>query len=167
MDYKKSLYQLFPVFMLVWSSYYFSQANKPTTQEIDRQISLTNQLYLQGKTDNFLANSKKIISPSTQLKYNKGMSYGYYFLAAYYYDNAEFRESIHHAKKAQEYKDYLSHDLTHSARISTLLGGNYLLLELYTLSSKNYNKALATLASKSKKNTTDSLTESTAYSNLS
>ena len=41
------------------------------------------------------------------------------------------------------------------------------MLELYTLSSKNYNKSLEILRTKAKKNTTDSLTESSNYSNLS
>ena len=141
-----------------------AQENHP---EIDRLIDKTNQLYMNGKTSQVLASSKKIIKKSDSLNYEKGLSHGYYFLATYYYDNAKFRESIDYAKKANSYTSYLNKDKTHSAKISSLLGGNYLLLELYTFSSKNYRNALQILKNKSKKNITDSLTEGMIYSNLS
>jgi len=141
-----------------------AQENHP---EIDRLIDKTNQLYMNGKTSQVLASSKKIIKKSDSLNYEKGLSHGYYFLATYYYDNAKFRESISYAKKANSYTSYLNKDKTHSAKISSLLGGNYLLLELYTFSSKNYRNALQILKNKSKKTITDSLTEGMIYSNLS
>ncbi|AYN00788.1 tetratricopeptide repeat protein [Chryseobacterium sp. 3008163] len=164
MDFKRSLIKIFLPTLLLWSISLFSQNG---SQKIDELIENANQLYLDGRTDAVLNISKKIITESENLKYDKGLSYGYYYLASYYYDNAEFMESIHHAKKAQKYGKYLAKDKTQSARISALLGGNYLLLDLYTLSSKNYRKALSILDSKKKKNTTDSLTQSTVYSNLS
>ncbi|MBD8083090.1 tetratricopeptide repeat protein [Chryseobacterium caseinilyticum] len=166
MDYKKSFHNIFYIFLFLWSGFLFSQKNEKQNH-IDRLINTTNQLYLDGKTENFLATSKEIISLSESMKYEKGIAYGYYYLSAYYYDIAEFRESIHQVKKAQEFKDYLAKDKTLAARISAMLGGNYLLLELYTLSSKNYRNALRVLAGKSGKNTIDSLTESSAYSNMS
>ena len=148
---------------ILWSTFLFSQ----TTKEIDHLISTTNQLYIEGKTAPFISNSKKIITYSEKLQYDKGLSYGYYNLSSYFYDNAKFRQSVNYAKKANQFTQYLDTDKTQASRIYALLGGNYLLLELYTLSSKNYNKSLEILRTKAKKNTTDSLTESSNYSNLS
>lgn len=164
MDFKRSLIKILLPILLLSSISLFSQNN---TQKIDELIDNANQMYLDGNTDAVLNISKKLITESENLKYDKGLSYGYYYLASYYYDNAEFKESIYHAKKAQKYGKYLTKDKTQSARISALLGGNYLLLDLYTLSSKNYKKTLNILDSKKKKNTNDSLTQSAAYSNLS
>lgn len=141
-----------------------AQENHP---EIERLIDKTNQLYMNGKTSQVFLSSKKIIKKSDSLNYEKGLSHGYYYLATYYYDNAKFRESIDYAKKANSYTSYLNKDKTHSAKISSLLGGNYLLLELYTFSSKNYRNALQILKNKSKKTITDSLTEGMIYSNMS
>lgn len=153
------------LFVFIFLSILLSaQKNDP---EIDQLISKTNQLYMDGKTSQVFSSSKKIIKISDSLNYEKGLSQGYYYLATYYYDNAKFRESINYAKKANSYTLYLNKDKTHSAKISSLLGGNYLLLELYTFSSKNYRNALQILKSKSKKNIADSLTEGMIYSNLS
>jgi hypothetical protein len=166
MGFKKSLQYLLLPMLLLWSVKFHAQ-NIVTPQKIDQLIATTNQLYLDGKTDAVFKFSKQIIDESESLKYDKGLSYGNYYLATYYYDNAEFKESIHHAKTAQQYGVYLATDKTQSARISALLGGNYLLLELYTLSSKSYRKTLNILDSKTEKNITDSLTEGAVYSNLS
>ncbi|CAD7805799.1 hypothetical protein CHRY9390_01420 [Chryseobacterium aquaeductus] len=167
MDFQRSSCQIFVILLILLSNLFSAQDDENANQKINHLINQTNQLFLAGKTDAVLASSKTIIAQSEKLNSEKGLSYGYYYLATYYYDNAEFRESIKIAKKAQEYDSYLSQDKTHAARISALLGGNYLLLELYTLSSKNYRTTLKILDSKPKKNTTDSLTESAAYSNLS
>ncbi len=168
---KRSVYNQFQkVFLLIIlfsGSFTFAQNNSLEQKKIDQLISQTNRLNLDGKTDEVLTSSRQIITLSESLKYEKGLSYGYYYLASYFYDNAKFRESVQNAKKSKQYKKYLTGDKTHSARISALLGGNYLLLELYTLSSKNYRESIDILNSKSKKNTTDSLTESAAFSNLS
>lgn len=166
MDFKKSSTLVFLSFLLFWSSHLLAQ-NPKLTQEIDHLIYQTNELYLDGEKESFLSSSKEILAKSKELNYDKGLSYAYYYLASHYYDNAEFKESIRNAKMAQTYGKYLAKDKTQSARIYALLGGNYLLLELYTLSSKNYTKTLNILKSKPQKNTIDSLTESSAYSNLS
>ncbi len=97
-----------------------AQKNHP---EIDRLIDKTSQLYMNGKTSQVFLSSKKIIKKSDSLNYEKGLSHGYYYLATYYYDNAKFRESISYAKKANSYTSYLNKDKTHSAKISSLLGG--------------------------------------------
>lgn len=151
----------------MWNTSLSAQNSLSQEQKIDYLINRTNQLYLDGNTDAVLNSSKIIIDLSQKLKYDKGLSYGYYYLASYFYDNAKFRESVQNAKKAKQYTKYLANDKTQSARISALLGGNYLLLELYTLSSKHYSETINILQSKSQKNTTDSLTESATYSNLS
>ncbi|MBQ0152875.1 MAG: hypothetical protein KBS61_08285, partial [Chryseobacterium sp.] len=148
---------------ICWSSTLFSQS----TQEIDKLITTTNQFHNDGKTDDFIDNTKKIITFSENINYERGLSYGYYNLASYFYDNAKFRQSITYAKKANQYTDYLQNDKTHASKIYALLGGNYLLLELYTLSTKSYNKSLEILKSNSKKSTEDYLTESSNYSNMS
>lgn len=145
----------------------FAQDGNFKNREVDELIGRTDQLQIEGKSEEVLASSKKIINLSEKLNYEKGLSYGYYYLGTYFYDNAKFKESIGYAKKAQQYDDYLKQDKTQSSKISSLLGGNYLLLELYSLSSKNYQKTLAILQSKPKKSPIDSLTESAAYSNLS
>jgi len=167
MDLKRCIAKLF-LSLFIFANLPLSAQNFTSQQQkIDQLIHSTNQLYLDGKTDEVLASSRKIIRLSELSHYDKGLSYGYYYLASYFYDNAKFRESVQHAKKAKQYTKYLASDKTQSARISALLGGNYLLLELYTLSSKNYRETIDIIQKKSQKNTTDSLTESATYSNLS
>ncbi|WP_300349464.1 tetratricopeptide repeat protein [Chryseobacterium sp.] len=167
MGFKRDFCNLFLVLFILESLSLSGQNSNSQQRKIDQLISRTNELYLNGETNQVFASSKKIINLSEQLKYDKGLSYGYYYLAAYFYDNAKFRESVQNVKKAQQYTKYLAKDKTHSAKLSALLGGNYLLLELYTLSSENYRKTIDILESKSQKNITDSLTESATYSNLS
>lgn len=165
--FEKYICKSFLFLFLLWATSLSAQNSNSQKQKIDKLIIYTNQLYLDGKTDAVLKSSRKIISLSEQLKYDKGLSYGYYYLASYFYDNAKFRESVQNAKKAKQFTKYLTRDKTHSAKVTALLGGNYLLLELYTLSSKNYKETIDILKSKSQKSTTDSLTESATYSNLS
>lgn len=153
--------------VFIFFSIFLSAQKHSPSKKVDQLISETSQLQMDGKSSQVLSTSKKIIKISDSLNYEKGLSHGYYYMAMYYYDNAKFRESINYAKKANSYVSYLRKDKTHSAKISSLLGGNYLLLELYTFSSKNYRNALNILKSKSKKNITDSLTEGMIYSNLS
>ncbi|WP_131430853.1 tetratricopeptide repeat protein [Chryseobacterium formosense] len=152
--------------MILWSCFFHAQ-NTNSSLEADRLIKSTEQFYITGKSNNVLNYSEKIIKLSQKSQYEKGLSYGYFYLASYYYDQAKFKQSIDYAKQAQKYSDYLETDETHSARISSLLGSNYLLLELYTLSFKHYRKALEILDGKKQKTPTDLLTESAAYSNLS
>ncbi|MFC7348611.1 transcriptional regulator [Chryseobacterium zhengzhouense] len=149
-----------------WSCFFHAQKTNPKL-EIDRLIKSTEQLSIAGKSDKVFAFSKKIIQLSQHSQYEKGLSYGYFFMASYYYDHAKFKLSIDNAKEAQKYSDYLQTDKTHAANISSLLAGNYLLLELYSLSFRNYRKTLEILISKKQKTSTDLLTESAAYSNLS
>ncbi|MCU7617547.1 tetratricopeptide repeat protein [Chryseobacterium sp. PBS4-4] len=167
MDDKNSICRFFLFLFLLGNISLSAQNSNSQEYSIDQLIRHTNRLYMDGKTDEVLSSAKKIISLSEHSKYDKGLSYGYYYLASYFYDNAKFRESVQNVKKAQQYTKYLAGDKTQSARISALLGGNYLLLELYTLSSKNYRETIDILQSKSPKNTTDSLTESATYSNMS
>lgn len=152
--------------LIFWSCFFYGQ-NTDSKLETDLLIKNTEQYYINGKSDNVLSSSKKIITLSKQSQYDRGLSYGYFYLSSYYYNRAEFKHSIDYAKQAQKYSDYLETDKTHSARISSLLGGNYLLLELYSLSFKHYQKALEILNTKKRKTPTDLLTESAAYSNLS
>ena len=155
------------VLLFVFIFFSYSLPAQSNNSAIDPLINETTQLYMDGKTSGLISSSRKIIKISDSLKYEKGLSLGYYYLATYYYDNAKFRESLKYAKKANSYTRYLGRDQTHSAKISSLLGSNYLLLEMYTLASKNYRDALHILKSKSKENITDSLTEGMIYSNLS
>lgn len=134
---------------------------------VDFLVKQINTIQLSGDSDKVLEASKKLIDLSNASKNEKGLSYGNYYLAYYYYDHAKFKQSIDYAKEAQKYTSYLETDKTHSANISSLLGGNYLLLELYTLSFKNYRKALEILKTNPNKTAKDSLTESSIYSHLS
>lgn len=134
---------------------------------VDFLVKQINTIQLSGESDKVLEASKKLIDLSNASKNEKGLCYGNYYLASYYYDHAKFKQSIDYAKEAQKYTSYLETDKTHSANISSLLGGNYLLLELYTLSFKNYRKALEILKTNPNKTTKDSLTESAIYSHLS
>ncbi|WP_435525553.1 hypothetical protein [Chryseobacterium indoltheticum] len=135
--------------------------------DVDFLVKQINTIQLSGESDKVLEASQKLIKLSNSLNNEKGLSYGNYYLASYYYDHAKFKQSIDYAKEAQKYTSYLDTDQTHSANISSLLGGNYLLLQLYTLSFKNYRKALEILKTKPNKTAKDSLTESTVYSHLS
>jgi len=134
---------------------------------VDFLVKQINTIQLSGESDKVLEASQKLIDLSNILKNEKGLCYGNYYLASYYYDHAKFKQSIDYAKEAQKYTSYLETDKTHSANISSLLGGNYLLLELYTLSFKNYRKALEILKTNPNKTAKDSLTESSIYSHLS
>ncbi|WP_407403960.1 hypothetical protein [Chryseobacterium sp.] len=157
------LFKVVILSFLLWSSLLYSQS----TQDIDQLINKTSQLHNEGNARDFIENTKNIVTYSENIQYEKGLSYGYYNLATYFYDNAKFRQSINYAKKANQYTRFLKNDKTHASKIYALLGGNYLLLELYTLSSKSYNKSLEILKSKGKKNAQDYLTESSNYSNMS
>lgn len=161
MGYLHSYKYLLSLFLL--SNLFYAQDQS----EIDFLVKQINTIQLSGESDKVLEASQKLIKLSNASKNEKGLSYGNYYLASYYYDHAKFKQSINHAKEAQKYASYLETDQTHSANISSLLGGNYLLLELYTLSFKNYNKALEILKTKPNKTTKDSLTESSVYSHLS
>lgn len=152
------------LFALIFLSNFFYAQNQSDIDFLVKQISIIQR---SGKSDQMLEASQKLLKLSTPSKNEKGLSYGNFYLASYYYDQAKFKESIDYAKKAQKYSSYLETDKTHSANISSLLAGNYLLLELYTLSFKNYREALEILKTKTNKTTTDLLTESTVYSHLS
>jgi tetratricopeptide (TPR) repeat protein len=161
MGYLHSYKYLLSLFLL--SNLFYAQDQS----DIDFLVKQINTIQLSGESDKVLEASQKLIKLSNASKNEKGLSYGNYYLASYYYDHAKFKQSINHAKEAQKYASYLETDQTHSANISSLLGGNYLLLELYTLSFKNYKKALEILKTKPNKTTKDSLTESSVYSHLS
>ncbi|MEG1665987.1 tetratricopeptide repeat protein [Chryseobacterium sp.] len=135
--------------------------------DIDFLVDQINTIHLSGQSDQVFEATQKLIKLSNISKNEKGLSYGNYFLATYHYDHAHFRQSIDYAKKAQQYSSYLESDQTHAANISSLLAGNYLLLELYTLSFKNYRKALEILKNKTNKTASDDLVECTVYSHMS
>lgn len=159
-------YRYFFVLILL-SNFLYGQNKNQDQSEVDFLVKQINAIQLSGKSDQVLEASQKLLTLSNNLKNEKGLSYANYYLAQYYYDHAKFKQSIDYAKKAQKYSPYLEKDKTHSANISSLLGGNYLLLELYSLSFENYRKALKILETKNNKTSTDSLTQSSVYSHLS
>ena len=161
MGYFHSLKYLFSFILL--SNFFYAQ----NSSDVDFLVKQINIIHLSGQTDEVLEASQKLIKLSHISKNDKGLSYGNYFLASYHHDQANFRQSIDYAKKAQQYSSYLENDQTHSANISSLLAGNYLLLELYTLSFKNYRKALEILKNKPNKTNQDALIECTVYSHMS
>lgn len=136
-------------------------------QYIDDLIEATNQHQIEAKNNLVFQNAKKILKYSEKEQYDKGLSYGNYYIASYFNDIAKFKESIRYGNKAQQYTSFLATDKTLNARISALLGNNYLLLELYTLSLKNFQETLNIINSIPNKNTIDTLTESSTYSHLS
>lgn len=148
---------------ILLSNCFYAQSHS----DVDLLVDQINTINLSGRSDQVLEATQKLIKISHISKNDKGLSYGNYFLASYHYDHANFKQSIDHAKKAQQYSSYLESDQTHAANISSLLAGNYLLLELYTLSFKNYRKALDILKNKANKTTSDDLVECTVYSHMS
>lgn len=161
MGYFHSFKYLFSFILL--SNCFYAQSHS----DVDFLVKQINTIHLSGQSDQVLEATQKLIKLSNISKNEKGLSYGNYFLATYHYDHAHFRQSIDYAKKAQQYSSYLESDQTHAANISSLLAGNYLLLELYTLSFKNYRKALEILKNKTNKTTSDDLVECTVYSHMS
>ncbi|SIO17844.1 hypothetical protein SAMN05421769_2422 [Chryseobacterium scophthalmum] len=149
--------------LVLLSNFFYAQDQS----NVDFLVKQINTIQLSGESDKVLEASQKLIDLSNASKNEKGLCYGNYYIASYYYDHAKFKQSIDYAKEAQKYTSYLETDKTHSANISSLLGGNYLLLELYTLSFKNYRKALEILKTNPNKTAKDSLTESAIYSHLS
>lgn len=160
-------FKILTVLFLFSSGYIFSQNKTSTTKNIDELLDKVSKLESEGKIDDILIDSKKIIQLSEKSKYQKGLVYGNFYLASYFYDNAKFKESIANLKKASQYRIYLASDKTQSSKITSLLGENYLLLELYTLSFKEFQKTLQIISEISKKSTENYLTESTTYSHLS
>lgn len=161
MGYFHSFKYLFSFILL--SNCFYAQSHS----DVDFLVKQINTIHLSGQSDQVFEATQKLIKLSNISKNEKGLSYGNYFLATYHYDHAHFRQSIDYAKKAQQYSSYLESDQTHAANISSLLAGNYLLLELYTLSFKNYRKALEILKNKTNKTTSDDLVECTVYSHMS
>ena len=157
MGYFHSFKYLFSFILL--SNCFYAQSHS----DVDFFVKQINTIHLSGQSDQVLEATQKLIKLSNISKNEKGLSYGNYFLASYHHDHANFRQSIDYAKKAQQYSSYLESDQTHAANISSLLAGNYLLLELYTLSFKNYRKALEILKNKANKTTSDALVECTVY----
>lgn len=142
-------------------------------QKVDRQetkisqlIDETENLYHAGNTEKFLTTSHKLISLSEKAKNEMGLSCGYYYLAACLYNVGKYRESINYVKKSQQYNLYLKKDVMHHSRTYGLLADNYLSLELYSLSAKNYHQSLKILQTVTHKNTLYYLSESTSYSYL-
>lgn len=152
------------LFSFILLSNFFYAQSQP---DVDFLIKQINTIHLSGQSDQVFEASQELIKLSNISKNDKGLSYGNYFLASYHHDHANFKQSIDYAKEAQKYSSYLESNQSHAANISSLLGGNYLLLELYTLSFKNYRKALEILKNKANKTASDSLIESTVYSHLS
>ncbi|MCD0476977.1 tetratricopeptide repeat protein [Chryseobacterium sp. LC2016-29] len=161
MGYFHSFKYLFCFILL--SNCFYAQSQS----DVDFLVKQINTINLSGQSDQVLEATQKLIKLSHFSKNDKGLSYGNYFLASYHHDHANFKQSIDYAKKAQQYSSYLECDQTHAANISSLLAGNYLLLELYTLSFKNYRKALEILKNKANKTTSDALIECSIYSHMS
>ncbi|AZB31364.1 tetratricopeptide repeat protein [Chryseobacterium balustinum] len=161
MGYFHSFKYLFSFILL--SNCFYAQSQP----DVDFLVKEINTIHLSGQSDQVLEATQKLIKLSHISKNDKGLSYGNYFLASYHYDHANFKQSIDYAKKAQQYSSYLERDQTHAANISSLLAGNYLLLELYTLSFKNYRKSLEILKNKANKTTSDALIECSVYSHMS
>lgn len=161
MGYFHSFKYLFCFILL--SNCFYAQSQS----DVDFLVKQINTIHLSGQSDQVLEATQKLIKLSHISKNDKGLSYGNYFLASYHHDHANFKQSIDYAKKAQQYSSYLEYDQTHAANISSLLAGNYLLLELYTLSFKNYRKALEILKNKANKTTSDALIECSIYSHMS
>lgn len=165
MDFIKSS-KIYLLAALVSCILLFAQKTDVQDKKISELINETENLYLAGNTEKFLASSHKLISLSEKAKNQMGLSCGYYYLAACLYNVGKYRESINYIKKAQHYKDYLKHDIMHHSRTYGLLADNYLSLELYSLSAENYHQSLKILQTVAKKNTLYYLSESTSYSYL-
>lgn len=145
----------------------FSFAQKTSEEkQIDSLIAVANQLYMEGKTKELLSVSEKIIDLSEDSEYDKGLVYGYYYIADCYLYIDKYKESLHYVKKTEKYADYLEKDLMHKSRIYLMRAYNYEELDLYSLASKNFHLAINTLEKIERKNSIDSLTLSTTYASL-
>lgn len=144
----------------------FAQKVDEQGTKISQLIDETENLYHAGNTEKFLTASHNLISLSEKTKNEMGLSCGYYYLAACLYNVGKYRESINYVKKSQQYHDYLNKDVMHHSRTYGLLADNYLSLELYSLSAKNYHLSLKILQKITNKNTLYYLSESTTYSYL-
>lgn len=87
------------LFALIFLSNFFHAQNQSDIDFLVKQISIIQR---SGKSDQMLEASQKLLKLSTPSKNEKGLSYGNFYLASYYYDQAKFKESIDYAKKKRK-----------------------------------------------------------------
>lgn len=138
------LYSLRASLLLV-SIFCFQYTPAQKTKEeqlIDKQIETANTLHFEGNVKKLFSVSKKIIQKSEDMGYEKGLAYGNFYIASAFLYTRQFKESIKYINKAQIYTDYLKSDPVQDSRNYVILGHNYFNLNLYSLSYKNYRKAI-------------------------
>lgn len=144
----------------------FAQKSKQQLA-IDNQIEIANGFYKNYKTKDFLKISKDIIEKSENVDYDKGLAYGNFYIAAAFTEIGSHKESIRYIHKCQSYKEYLKSDRLLDAKNFGLLGTNYNYLELFSLSVKNFRKAIEILNNKAEVDEAALRSEAVQYGNLS
>lgn len=144
-----------------------AQETPNETKHIDALILIANQMHVEGKSKQLLTISNDIISRSNKLKYDRGMVYGYYYIASCFSFDGKFTKSNEYLKKAQTFSKYLDSDYRQNYRINGLLADNYRDLELYQLSISSYHRSMQYLKHIKLKTVIDSLSLATNYDNLS
>lgn len=161
--YKKTL----SFFLLITLHFLSAQSSVKEKNKVDSLIRIANQYFMEVKGDKLLKISNIILQKSKEINYDKGQSYGNYYIASCYSLAGNYKKSTEYLKKAQSFSQYLSQDDRQNFRIVGTIADNYRDLELYPLAITNYHETLKILKKIKNKNVIDSLSEATNYDNLS
>lgn len=157
----------FSFLFLIALHFLSAQTSIKEKKKVDSLIKVANQYFMEVKTDELLKISNVILQKSKEINYDKGQSYGNYYIASCFSLARNYRESNQYLKRAQSFSQYLSQDHRQNFRITGSIADNYRDLELYPLAISNYHETLKILKKIKNKNVIDSLSEATNYDNLS
>ena len=159
--------KIFTFFFLIILNFLTAQNSVTEMNTIDSLIKVANQYFMEVKTDRLLEVSKVILQKSKKINYDKGSTYGNYYIACCFSTVGNYKESTKFLNKAQSFSKYLDQDNRQNFRIVGSIADNYRDLELYPLAISKYHETLKILKKIEDYTTIDSLSEGTNYDNLS